>query len=796
MSRKRNEILNPRKTGTDMKMDISDVCEEYAKVFGANKNIYRITPSLIDGLKPVYRRVLYALHINEKQGLKLYKVSRITGDTMGKFHPHGDGSIADVIGKMGQSWNWNTPLLTTGGSYGNLVGDKPAAQRYIEACLTDFSVECFFDNFDKSNVPMKPSYTGDDVEPEYLPSKYPVVLANPQLSGIGYGLASNLCSFNFTEVLEATIKLLHNPNAKIMLIPDIPTGCDVIDNGEFPQINKTGKGKVVLRARYSIDYTNNIISISSIPLQMGTGKIIENVIALHKNGTFPDLVDIHDSTKEGVVDLKLFLKSSANPDKIMAMLFKKNTGLKKTCSCEIRVIDDYDTHVYGTRVLLNKWNLYRRDCVRSIYNELIVTTMSDYHMNKVMILITERNNLDTTIDIVFHSKNKADAKEKLIKQYNITTLQADTIARMSMFSFTEDKREEYIATNIELKKNLKKYESILDSEDGVDKIIEQELREGIKKYGRERQSKIIKEGKSDVAIKDTMHIIGFSKDGYIKKISIDASRSIGSVGKTTSVCALSINNRDNLLIFDSSGKISRISVSALPDMEVKDIGVEINRYFKVEGSIVSAIRESDVKDDNGSNIVFVTKNGFGKKTSLSEFKKIKDCTISIALDENDELVSAIPSLETEDFIMYTNFGDGIRLSTKDFKTYKKTAKGLSLLSLKQNEEVVGIDVLDNKTKHLIYITTSGRMKRTELKYFPVMKRRDEAISLISLENNERLLGVNGVMKNDTVICYRKKSKPVEVKVSDIPVTSRVAKAEKIVKTPKGDSVVAYQICRD
>lgn len=795
MGKKRNEILNPMSYGNEiMEFDIAEASEEFAKVFGANKNLYRITPSLIDGLKPVQRRTLYAMKTHPKNG-KMRKVNDIAGDVMGRFHPHGDTSISDAVANMAQPWVWNNPAIDGQGNYGNVCGDEPAASRYIEAKLNPFANRCFFTDIDKSNVPMRLAYNGDDKEPDYLPAMYPVVLINPQLSGIGYGMASNIPPFNFNEVVKATIKLMHDPKAKIMLIPDSPTGCDVVDIGLFKEINKTGKSKFTFRASYEIDYSNNIIVVTSLPLQVSTEMVILKIIELRKKGFVDELLTINDNSKSNTVDLHLVLRKDVNPDKFIEKLMNKDTGLKKTYSCEIRVIHDFESKLYSPKKLLLAWIEYRKDCVRAIYNEKLITAMSDYHLNELYIFITSEENAKKAQTLIFKSRNKAEAKEKLIKEFKITTLQAESVAKLSMFDFTRERHAWFKDRKRVLDEEIKEYEAILNSDDAVDKIIEAQLEEGMKLFGGPRRSTVVKDG-SEEKIPNTMHFVGVSKDGFIKKISADAGTSIGNVGSTSNIMATLVNNRDNLLVFDGSGMISRISVSALPDMLFEDNGVEISRYFKVNGDVVSMIRESDIKEHSDSNIVLVTEKGFGKKTSLSEFKKIKTSTIAITLDEGDKLVSAIPSLDTDDFIVYTNFGDGIRLSTRDFKLYKKQARGLSLISLKPNEKVVGIDILFDGMKHLLYITSSGRLKRTEMKYFPVMKRKDEAISLIALEKGESLLGVRGVKKGDILVCYRKKSSPVQIPVKDIKITSRIAKAEKMVKTPKGDEVIGYKIIRE
>lgn len=792
---KRNVYLNPRR-GEKQSFDVAEACEEWSKVFGANKNIFRTTPSMIDSLKPVQLRILYCLYMSENHGMKNRKAAAITGEVMGKYHPHGDASIYESIVKMCQPWKNHITMLDGHGNFGSIAGDSAAAMRYTEVKMSKFAMDCFFSDFERTNIPTRETYTGESTEPIYLPSKYPVILFNPSFSGIGYGLASNIPPFNPKEVMEATITLIRDKKAKIRLIPDSPTGCDIIDTGYFDQINKTGKGKVMMQATYDINYVDNIITFTSLPLQVGSNYVISTISKMKKEGKLDEVVDLSDRTANSNVDFSLVLKKDVNPDKFVEKLFKKKCGLREGFSCEIQVIDDLSPRLLGVKKILLEWIDYRRDCIHSIYNNYLMKYQTDYHMNIILMKIFNKDNIEKTIKISRNSKNKTEMKENLIKAYGISTLQAEAISNMRTSDFVKDKYKEYEEKNKDLTEKIKSVEKILDSDHEIDKIIIKQLEDGIRKYGSPRRSRVIKEGDEEL-IPNTSYLIGISKDGYIKKISSEDYVSIGSVGKTSSVSAIRINNRDNLLVFDNLGNISRVMVSIIPEMEYKENGIELSRFFKIDGEIVTIMKESDVKECINSNIMLVTENGYGKKVSLSEFKNLNDQKISITLNEGDKLVSAIPSIESDDIIIYTNFGDGIRLSTDEFKLYGKIAKGLNLLSLKQNEKVIGMDIIDassDKDK-LIYITTSGRLKMTKVEYFPVMKRKDEPLALLSLENGEQLLNVFSVSGNEKIECYRKKSKPVTVNLKDVPIKTRIAKAEKLIKTPKGDEILACKLIR-
>lgn len=778
--------------------NISDISEEWVKIFGGNVNIYRITPHAVDGLKPVERRVLYALHTNPNKGLAIRKVQRIAGDTMA-YHPHGDASISDVIFGMGQSWKKNIMYLDPSGNFGNIAGDSPAHPRYPDTKLSRVANYIFFSDFKDSNVPMRPNYSETELEPDYLPARIPIVLCNPHFSGIGVGVAANLPPFNPKEVVDATIKLIKNPKAKITLFPDSPTGCDIIDEGQFERINESGgsdgKCKFTMRATYEIDYIKNRITITSLPLTVTSDQVVGAIVAMRKAGKLDGLIDIADDSANDIVDITITLKKDVNPDEFIEKIMGKKTNLKKTFPVEIRVTEDFKPHVWGVRKTLKNWIEGRRDSVRAIYNKKLMNTLSDHHMNEIYLFVFSKDNLDKTISIARKSKNREEMEKKFIETYKITSLQAKALSKMGVYQFNKDSYEQYKENKKKYEADIKYYEAVLDDDDAVDKIIIEQLTEFNELFPYPRKSAIVKGGKMKEKIPNTYHLVGISRDGYIKKLSLEKSVAIGTVGKTSQVIVTKINNRDNLLIFDSSGRISRVGVSSLPDMEYDEPGVELSRYFTLKGTPVSIINECEVSNDDDMNdIILVTEQGFGKKTKVSEFAKIKDFKEAVQLAEGDQLISAIPAMGDE-FIIYTNFGDGIRLHTNDIKRQSKNARGLSLMTLRAGEKVVGIDFLAEGCNQFLYVTSAGRMKMTEEKYFPVMSRKDEPLCLIGLEANETLVGVAFVKKHDRVMIYRKKGDPVEVDLKDVPVTSRVAKAEKLVKLPHGDSVTGFKIMR-
>lgn len=786
--------------------NVAEAAEEYSCLFGANKNLYRTIPSLIDGCKPGKRRLFWSWYEFEKKPknidsdtlkrLKFIKVSTLSANGM-IYHPHGDAANQEIIGREGQYWNNNVMCIVPQGSYGSIRGDVVASGRYIEAKMSKYMIDCFFSDFDNYCVPMRPSYNGLSYEPEYLPAKYPHILFNPQLSGIGYGLASNIPPFNVAEVLKATIKLIKDKDSKILLIPDSPTGADIIDEGEFKNINKTGVGKFTLRATYEIDYQKNKIRFTSLPLQSSSKSVILKIIELQKKNEFTDIIEIHDNTKNGEVDLILFLKPNANPDKILKKLFKKGTNLKMTYPVGIQVIDDFKNYGYGVKDLLLEWIEYRRDSVRSMFNYSLQKLEEKKHMNEVLIKVFNKNNAEETLHICKTSKGRKETVERLVKKHNITSLQAETIADMQLYKFNKDSYQKFCEERENLKKEIKRVTNILENDEEIDNFIISQLEEGIKRYGRPRKSKVIREKDENDFISDTNHLIGITKSGYIKKITDDNTK-IGVVGKNNeALTVVPANNKEDILVIDSQGYITKIAVSEIPDMKYEDSGVDIRRYFKTYGDIVSVLKMPPEKILDNKNVcmILVTKFGISKRVLLSDFKKLESNTLSIKLNTNDEVVSVLFTFDNsvKDIVIYTNLGNGIRLPISDIKLSTKLAKGIKQINLKENEFVVDSSKIDNSKKYLFYITSSGRCKITEMKYFPQMNRKDDSINLIKLEGNETLVGLSSVNKSDAVVAYRKNNEPVQIELSELPISTRISKGEKYVKTPKGDFVVGYKV---
>lgn len=782
------------------KRNIADTCAEYSMMFGTNKNTYRVIPSMQDGLKPVQRRFLYSLYRGKGRS-QFIKMAKAAADTTAQFHPHGSASVEDVGAKLASPISNNITVVDGQGNFGSYKNEKAGASRYIECKLSKYALLCFFSDFENSNVPMRMAYTGDDMEPIALPSRYPHALFNPQLSSIGYASSSNIPPYNVTEVLQATIDIIKNPKGKVFLIPDSPTGADVLDDGQFKTICETGFGTFTLRGSIEVDEISNTLTITSIPLQETIDNIMRNIVELKDKGVFDEIVEIKDYTKNSTgVRCVIRLTPTADPYKTIEKLYKKGTGLKKTYPVGIKLIDNYQEIDYNLTSFIKDWIEFRRDTVRSSYNKRLVSAMENQNINDILIFILNSTNAVDTMKIVQKSRNRKEIVERLMDKYGMNSQQAAKIADMQIHAFSREAYEKYLERKDQLIAEIKEIESILDDDNMIDRIIIDQLTEGIKLFGSPRKSKVV----SDVDeedIPDTDHIIAVSDDGYIKKLSVKKP-DVNQVGQLSGpYLTLVANNRQNIFVFDSMGIASRIAVSSIPDMKRKNIGILLERFYPVSGRPITVLTEPSEKEikkkGNDLYLILLTKLGFVKRVLFKEFMSVNGSLKAIKLPQNDELVAVEYAYDNtiKDLVIYTNKGNGIRRDINEFPILKTNARGVCQLKMDDDEYCVGFDVVDPSKEYMFYITSSGRVKITDMKYFPMMKRKEETLSLINLEKNEYLIGIKEVSKDDKIVVYRKKSEPVYLDINSLQVSTRVAKADKLIKTPRGDCVLAYEVLR-
>ena len=799
--------------------DIADTCAEFMRISGANKNLYRIAPLINDGLKPVERRTLYTYYMDvfKKSGYKLTKVEKWVGNTL-SYHPHGSTGVYDTIVGMAQEWNNNCCLVYGQGNFGNISGDPAAAGRYINARLTKFAYKCFFENFEHGHVPMQPTYTGDDMEPVYLPARYPYLLLNGLL-GIGYTVAANIPPFNLTEVFEATMALMKNPNANIYLVPDFPTGASVVDRGDFKNLFETGKGSVLSRAVVEVDERSNTLTITKIPFRTSMDGIKKSIVSAIVAKKYPEIERYDDYTginsgKTGV-NFRIKLQKDVNPKKFLKKLYKGGHDLEKTYPVDMLMVRYRHGYIFchrSIRQFLLDWIQYRRSHVAAALNNEYVTLKEELIINEIIAFITDpaikdkagTTNAEKTISMFQRASSRSEIEERLLSNFKsiphwddfkhktvkqpLTRLQARTISSLGLTRFLKEERQKVLQKIQEIISRLKELMKLILDPHGPDEVIIKELEEGIELFGEPRRSKIIKKSKNDSDIPDVDRVVVVTKSGIIQKIN--PNEPITDISSSEPIWTLYTNDTDSIVAFDSNGVAGKIRVVDIPYTKKGDAGTPIGRYAKLNGDVVNILPFVDQDMRAGVNVLLITKNGYVKKVDVSDLGELIKPVSVTALDPGDELAIAAYVMEndTSDIIMSTNLGRGWRFSLSEIPSYRRQARGLKFSDIPLDEFIVSADLIDSKRKYLFYMTSKGRGKVTDIKYLPRSKRRTEPLVLIPLTAKESLVGIFSCSKSDEFTIMTRNGLRVPIKVSDLSVTGRANKPDKLIPM-KGDAVV-------
>lgn len=725
--------------------NIASLCEEYDKIKGANTNIARIAPDFVDGLKPVQRRALYIMYLTE-QGKSFRKLASISGDTFGRVHPHSPTSIEDAIINIEQEWHNSIPLVDGKGNWGNVSGDPAGASRYIYGKLSEYAFACFFEDWKDSVVDMVMGYDEKTKEPLYLPAKYPNVLLNGCL-GIGYGMASNIPPFNFREVVEACITLMADPNANIVLIPDSPTGADIIE-GDFARMSDIGNGTYSMRCKYDIDDEHNIITITNLPYQISVNSIRERIADIKEKGGLPELLTMNDLTRKDP-NLQLVIRDDVNPYKFMKKLINEVAGLEKSYPINITVTNDYESFDYSIKKLLVEWIRYRREQKRVVVTHKRTTLIAEQRTNDVKIFLMNKKNLEETISIFRNSRNRTDIEKKLVERYKhseigMDSLQARAVSNMRMYELSIDSYEACIKRRDELKNELKEVEDLLSVDNGIDKLIVAELRDGIKRFGSPRRSSVVPQKISISSDFEGCCILQLSSDGIIiRKVATNVYEE--PIPTDNNGFAVRVDNDSAFIMIDEFGYHSFVRVKEIPI----DTEVPVNRYSKqrLTGNIV-AMLPCDI--DSTKCCTLISRHGVLKRIKISEIgPSKKPC---IVLDKDDSLVRGIVTemKSSKDILVYTNEGMGQRFDPNMIRITSPSAKGGNGFKLKGDDEIVGCYAINPKeNQYILYVTTKGKMRLNLIEYLPVRdSKHDAMVMLISINDRDRLLSVVGCNKLD------------------------------------------------
>ena len=771
-------------------VNMSSACMDYMKIFAANNNLMRHLPGVYDGLKIGERRIIYTMYLLGLSYKSSYlKVASIVGNTL-DFHPHGESPVNDTLVKLAQPWN-NTQCLVEGyGNFGSPAGDEAASGRYIEARLSYYAYKCFFEEFSEDIVDMKWNYLGNKKEPEYLPSKYPNVLINNTF-GIGYGISTSICTYNLKEVLETTIELIDNPDLDdIVLYPDSPTGAYIVDQGQFPEISKVGKGKFKMRGVIEVDEERNSLHIKSTPLQAFWNSIKVQVFALLNDGKNVLMKDFIDRSDIGVMHYEIVLKKEVDPYTVMHNIYAK-TQMEKTMPVTFKLIEDYEDNDYSIRSILLTWLDFRRETKRRLYNHKLTKARERQHILEIMLFILNKDNAERTMSLIKKSESKKEIIEGLMKLYGISSLQANTIAGMTLSAFSKEAYRRYVKEKEEIDAEVIKIDKIVRSAKKIDKIIKEELQEGIELFGEERRSQIINID-NEVKIRDTDHVVVFTNNGLVKKLPDDI-KNIGHINQGDyPIEAIECKNTTDLLIFDESGKISKLPVHKLHGCVLNSEGEKLSEHCTIAGKIMTIKSKPTLEELDKVKVpvyyLMITANGIIKKTLASAYTNIKNELLGLIVKDDDKLVSVRLLAGDKDVVVYTNTGFGVRFNSSEIKETSRMTVGVKALPLGDNETVIGMDIISDKDKYLFALTKKGIGKKCTLDNFITMGRNAKPLRIITVDNNDDIELIRTVRGNEKFKVYLT-SGIEEIDVEEVIELPRLSKGKKLIGVRKGDTII-------
>ena len=704
----------------------------------------RAIPDVRDGLKPVQRRILYAMNELKITANAPYKKSaRITGEVMGKYHPHGDSSIYEALVRMSQWWKMGVPLIDMHGNNGSMDGDSPAAMRYTETRMSK-NAELLLKDIDKNTVPFIPNFDEEEVEPTVLPAKFPNLLVNGAM-GISSGYATYIPTHNFNEVVMATIARLQNPNMtlddllEIMPGPDFPTGGVILGTEGIREAFLTGQGSVSVRSKYEFEDMSNDckrIVITEIPYDTVKSKTVERIEQLRIEGKIPDVSEVRDESGREGLRIAIELKKSANAEAILAYLFK-NTDLQININYNMVSICDRAPKRLGVLPILDAYISHYKEVVTNRTNYDLIKAKRRLHI--VDGLIKMISILDEVIETIKASKNRADSKQNIMDKFGFTDEQAEAIITMQLYRLSNQDITQLMNEQVELNEKIKLYEKILGSEKELIKVIIKELQEVNKTITVERKTQIdvnasttIKFDETDLISKEQV-MICVSKDGYLKRASIkayNASKSNGMKENDSVLYMGEVSTLDTLLIFTSLGNFIYLPVYKIAECKFKDVGQFINSIVTIQPKerFISCYPISDF--NSGDTLVLVTKQGSIKQTLLSEFNisRYTKPVRAMKIASDDELVSTDIIDNPLEIMVFTKNAEALRFRASDVSLYGCNAGGVKAINMKPKDEVVSA-IYTNKEDDILLLTSRSTLKRMKV-IDVVLTRRSRAGSAV------------------------------------------------------------------
>ncbi len=793
-------------------LDMVNIEEEMKKSYleySMSVIVGRALPDVRDGLKPVHRRVLYAMHEMKNYFNRPYKKSaRVVGDVIGKFHPHGDAAVYDTIVRLAQDFSMRYPLVDGQGNFGSVDGDPPAAMRYTEVRMTRLA-QNFLDDIDKETVDFTPNYDGSLEEPALLPTSIPNLLVNGS-SGIAVGMATNIPPHNLTEVTQAVERVIEDPEVSVKDLmrivpgPDFPTAGFILATAGIKEAYETGKGIIKIRARAFIEkvgQNRERIIVSEIPFMVNKAKLLERIAELVKEKKVEGISDIRDESDRDGMRVAVDVKREGNALVIMNRLYKY-TQMEVSFGIIFLAIVKGRPQVLNLKEMLVLFVEHRRENIvrRTIYD----LRKAEERAHILEGLKKALDALDEIIEAIRSSADPKEAKSRLMTDFSLTEVQAQAILEMRLQRLTGLEREKIHAEYQELLKNISQYKAILASPAMVLQIIKDEMKQIRESFGDERRTEILHEaGQIDVEdlIAEEDMVVTISHEGYIKRnpISLYRAQRRGGKGLTGArpkeedfVEMLFVaSSHDYLLFFTNKGRVYWKKVHEVPEAGRMSRGKAIVNLLELQkGERVATTLAVRTFGEN-KYVVMATKEGLVKKTELPAYANPRTGGIvAIKINEEDELIGVRVSTGSQDIFLTTRQGKSIRFHEDEIREMGRVAAGNIGIRMESGDQVVGMDVLDEGAT-ILTVTENGFGKRTRTAEYKVQGRGGKGILTIkTTQRNGLVVYACQVTDPDELMIITEQGKIIRLKVADISVIGRNTQGVKLIDLAEGEKVVA------
>ena len=785
-------------------VDLKETMEQSYIDYAMSVISSRALPDVRDGLKPVQRRILYAMiELNNGPDKPHRKCARIVGDTMGKYHPHGDSSIYGALVNMAQDWSMRYTLVDGHGNFGSVDGDGAAAMRYTEARLSKISMEMIAD-INKDTVDFGPNFDETEKEPLVLPSRFPNLLVNGT-TGIAVGMATNIPPHNLRETIDGVVKIIDNrvnENREtsidelmdVIKGPDFPTGAVILGRNGINQAYRTGRGKIKVRAVTEIEplgTNRQKIVVTELPYLVNKAKLIEKIAELVRDKRIEGISDLRDESDREGMRVVIELKKDANANVVLNHLYK-HTQLQDSFGVIMLALVDQKPVVLNLKQMLE---LYLK------HQEEVVTRRTKYDLNKaeerahiLQGLLIALDNIDEVIRIIRSSKTVAEAKESLIQSFGLTDVQAQAIVDMRLRALTGLEREKLEAEFAELQKKIAEFKAILADEKLLLGVIKKEIVVIRDKFGDDRRTAIgvdDDEITDEDLIKRENTVIAMTNMGYIKRMTVDNFKSQNRGGKGIKGMAtveddfitdlLMTSTHHYIMFFTNKGKVYRIKAYEIPESSRTARGVAIINILQLEpGEKISAmIPLQEYAEDKF--LFMATKKGMVKKTSVMDYQNIrKSGLLAISLKDDDELIEVKCTDNTNDIFLVTKYGQCIRFNEKDVRSTGRVSMGVIGMSLEANDEVVGMQ-LDVQGEALLIISENGLGKRTDMDEFVVQHRGGKGVTCYKItEKTGNVIGVKAVNEEHDIMLITTGGIIIRMPVAGISMLGRITSGVKLI----------------